>query len=172
MTNQNTTTKKPATIMYILAWLVGLGLLSMVFNDWMGKQHNPNQSPESHINANGKKELILKPNKQHQYVITGFINQQRVFFLVDTGASEVAIPGEIANELGLKKGLKGFAHTANGRAETFHTQLDSLSFGGLNLYNVRASILPKMQGPVVLLGMSALKQLEISSQNGELILRQ
>jgi aspartyl protease family protein len=44
--------------------------------------------------------------------------------------------------------------------------------GAIGLVNVNAGIVPGMDGEEILLGMSALRQLDFSQRGGELILRQ
>ncbi|ERI52284.1 hypothetical protein N878_19660, partial [Pseudomonas sp. EGD-AK9] len=62
--------------------------------------------------------------------------------------------------------------TANGRATGHRTRLASLRLGDIELRDVAALIAPGMDGDEVLLGMSALQQLEFSQKGGTLVLRQ
>jgi aspartyl protease family protein len=62
-------------------------------------------------------------------------------------------------------------NTANGRATGYRTRLDELTLGEIRLHNVRALITSGMDGDEVLLGMSALKQLEFTQRAGTLVLR-
>ncbi|MEX5354424.1 TIGR02281 family clan AA aspartic protease, partial [Pseudomonas juntendi] len=62
--------------------------------------------------------------------------------------------------------------TANGRATGWRTRLDRLQLGDIRLSGVAALIVPGMDGDEVLLGMSALKQLEFTQRDGTLVLRQ
>ena len=62
--------------------------------------------------------------------------------------------------------------TANGRAKAHRTELNRLQLGDIVLKDVAALIAPGMGGDEVLLGMSALKQLEFTQRDGSLMLRQ
>ena len=157
--------------MYIVAWLILFGLLAAFFNDWIEQQYNPNRNI-SKQSQNGQKELILKPNRQHHYLSSGTINQQPVVFLLDTGATNVAIPAALATRLRLNKGRAITVQTANGLARAYTTQIKSLGLGNIQLNNISASINPGMDDGVVLLGMSALRQLEFTQKGDLLILRQ
>ncbi|BFM17641.1 TIGR02281 family clan AA aspartic protease [Maricurvus nonylphenolicus] len=157
--------------MLILAWLVALGLLTLFFRNWEEQRNNPNQDPSSSVN-NGIREVILEGNRRHHYVANGKINGQEVTFLLDTGATDVVIPAKLASKLKLQKGPSGYAQTANGIVEVFSTRLNTLDLGSIHLTNVRASINPAMKDQAILLGMSALKQVEFTQRNGQLILRQ
>lgn len=157
--------------MFVLAWAVLLVLVALLFDEWLTKQHNPNQSPDSMI-RNGNIEVILLPNSQHHYVVNGSINNHAVVFLLDTGATDVVIPLSLAKKIGLPLGAKQYATTANGTIGVYRSRLDRLQIGDITLRDVEASINPGMDNPVVLLGMSALSRVEFSQRGDTLILRQ
>ena len=102
----------------------------------------------------------------------GTINGEDVTFLLDTGATQVAVPIEVAQRLGLQAGAAIIISTANGRATAHRTRLQRLQLGDIVLTDVDALIAPGMGGDDVLLGMSALKQLEFTQRGGTLLLRQ
>jgi aspartyl protease family protein len=102
----------------------------------------------------------------------GKINGEEVSFLLDTGATQVAIPTQVARHLGLQAGAAITISTANGRATAHRTRLERLQLGDIVLTDVEALIAPGMDGDDVLLGMSALKQLEFTQRGGTLMLRQ
>ena len=62
--------------------------------------------------------------------------------------------------------------TANGRSQGWRTRLPNLQLGDIRLTDVPALIAPGMEGDEVLLGMSALRQLDFTQQDGTLVLRQ
>ena len=156
--------------MFILAWICGLGLLTLIFSDVLDDQQNPNREPES-MRVDGQTEVRLKQNRQGHYVTSGQINGKPVVFLVDTGATAVSIPAHLQQELGLTAGRTGMAKTANGTVRIARTQLDELRIGDITLNNVDASLNPGMQGDQILLGMSVLRQLEFTQRQDWLILR-
>ncbi len=156
--------------MYILAWLCGLGLLAAVFNDVLEKRYNPNQQPASY-RAGGQIEVKLKQNRFGHYVTNGTINGQTVTFIVDTGATDVAIPSHLQSKLSLTPGRKSMANTANGLVRIALTEIDTLTIGDIRLNNVKANLNPGMSGNEILLGMSVLRQLEFTQRGEWLILR-
>ena len=158
-------------IMVGAMWLLLVGLLTVFFNDFLEKQHNPNQQIAS-VQRDGQQELVLQRNKYGHYVASGMINQQPVVFMLDTGASDISIPLEVAKRLGLQPGRAVTYQTANGPALNYATQLDSVSLGNITLYNLPASINPNVNQDDVLLGMSFLKHLEFSQKGNILTLRQ
>lgn len=158
--------------MIYLAWILVLGLLTLFFGDILEQQHNPNQNIEPVSGSQQLSQVVLQRNRAGHYVANGKINGEVVRFLLDTGATNVAIPATLARRLNLKKGREGVSRTANGDITTYSTRLDSVDLGGLVQYGVRATILPGMAGNEVLLGMSYLKHLELIQRGDELMLRQ
>lgn len=156
--------------MYVLAWVCAFGLLILVFGDLLEQQVNPNQQPKS-MRIDNQTEVRLKQNRAGHYVTSGFINGTPVTFLVDTGATDVAVPAHLQDDLGLIAGRRGLAQTANGTVTVAETRIDRLQIGDIELNNIRGNLNPGMQSDQILLGMSVLKQLEFTQRGEWLILR-
>lgn len=157
--------------MLVLAWGAGLFLATRFFADWEQSRFNPNREPVSLVQGE-QIEVHLESNIQGHFVADGRINGETVTFLLDTGATDVAIPVELADRLGLPRGAPVMLQTANGQTTGYRTVLDSLGLGDILLHQVRAIVAPGFSGDQVLLGMSALKQLEFTQRAGTLVLRQ
>ena len=157
--------------MTIAAWLVVLGIATLYFDRFLDQEHNPNQNVQT-IQTSTTKEILLQRNRQGHYVSNGKINDTRVRFLLDTGATDVSIPQSAARDLRLQRGLEIEAHTANGTIIVYMTVLDRIQIGDIVLHDVRASINPYMDGEEILLGMSFLRHLDFSQRDDQLILRQ
>lgn len=157
--------------MLVLAWGAAILLATRFFADWEQSRFNPNREPVSVIQGE-QIEVRLESNVQGHFVADGKINGQTVTFLLDTGATDVAIPAELAERLGLQRGVPVMLQTANGQTTGYRTVLNSLGLGDILLHDVRALIAPGFGGEQVLLGMSALKQLEFTQRAGTLVLRQ
>jgi len=164
--------KRMGSAMQALAWVVLLALGAAWFGDFLDKQNNPNQSLETRISADGVREVVLKRNKYGHYVTSGRINGQPVTFMVDTGATGVAIPGSTAARLGLRPGAAVSTQTANGIATSYAVTLARVSVGGIELHDVQAGISPGLRTGEVLLGMSFLKHIEFTQRGDTLVLRQ
>ncbi|WP_217884371.1 retropepsin-like aspartic protease family protein [Thioflexithrix psekupsensis] len=158
--------------MIAMAFIAILGLLSLFFDQVLEQRRNPNTQPTTAYHTDGYKEVVLIRNRSHHYLTTGQINGEDVLFLLDTGATVVSIPENVANRLNLKRGSPMLAQTANGTITTYQTQIDQVSIGDIRLHGVRASINPYMEGEEVLLGMSFLKQLTLIQEGNRLVLRQ
>jgi aspartyl protease family protein len=168
---QNNFSKKIGTTMTLIAWLIFLGMLTLIFGDFLEKQDNPNYEVRSFINE-GMTEVILEQNRAGHYVARAKINSNPVNVIIDTGASDVSVPATIAEKSGLIPGPAMEVITANGTIQVSITIIDSVELGQITLHNVRASINPYMKDDFVLLGMSFLEKLEFTQSQGTMILRQ
>jgi aspartyl protease family protein len=157
--------------MLFAAWILVLAILALFFQRFFEDRKNPNRDVEVTLDAQGRAEVVLQRNRAGHYVASGAINGQPVVFLVDTGATDVALPLAVARRLGLFLRAGGMSKTANGNVRTWKTRLDSVDLGGLALRGVSASVLPNMPGDEVLLGMSYLKRFELLQRGDTLTLR-
>lgn len=158
--------------MFIAAWVLLLGVLTVHFSGWIEARNDPNRSVAGTISELGVREMRLFQNRAGHYVAKGSINGRPVRFVLDTGATTVSVPGPVAERLGLRAGRPQLARTANGTITTYRTRLDEVGLGTIRLRNVRADINPHMEGDEVLLGMSFLRSLELVQRDGRLTLRQ
>jgi aspartyl protease family protein len=164
--------KRMGLAMQALAWVVLLGLGVLYFSDVLDRQLNPNRQLETLYTDEGVREVTLQRNRFGHYVTSGEINGQPVTFLLDTGATGVAIPETLANRLGLQRGRAYRTQTANGTAISYATTLDEVAVADIRLPAVRAGIVPGLQTEEVLLGMSFLKHIEFTQRGDSLTLRQ
>lgn len=151
-------------------WGLLLVLFYWFFEDKLMEQINPNRSPESY-QVGSEQVLVLKRNRYGHYVTSGFINGKPVVFMLDTGATKVAVPSEVAQRVGLSSGAPIRVSTANGTATAYQTRIGALRIGELEMYDVSASIIPGMKGEQILLGMSVLKQVNFSQVGDELTIK-
>jgi aspartyl protease family protein len=158
--------------MAIIAWLAGIFVLTQLFGNWETNQRQPNKHPVSNL-INDEIHVQLLQNRQGHYRVDGKINGSEAAFMIDTGATDVVIPKQLANQFQLTGEGKGIGLTANGYVDLERTVIKELSIGQITLYNVRASINPGMtKDQAILLGMSALSQLELKQHQGILTLVQ
>ena len=147
-------------------------MLFWYFSDFIDAQQNPNRDLMTEANDSGVPEVILKRNRAGHYITPGQINGFPVVFLVDTGATGVALSQETARTIGLRPGRSVTTQTANGNARAYLTRLDRVGVGAIEQRDVAATISPGLKIQEVLLGMSFLRNLEILQQGDELRLRQ
>ncbi|MFL1526868.1 TIGR02281 family clan AA aspartic protease [Pseudomonas sp. O230] len=163
--------KRAGRVLMVLAWCAALFLATRFFGQWEARQQNPNVVVSSE-QGEGFIEVKLVSNSQGHFVASGQINGQPVDFMLDTGATDVAIPAEMAERLKLEQGFGVTLSTANGRTEGYRTRVDRLQLGDIVLRDVRAIVVPGLDGQQVLLGMSALNKLEFTQRGGTMLLRQ
>lgn len=153
-------------MMMLFLWIVLMAVGTWwVHGSWQAIRH-----PNTHIleTAEPGKPLTLERNRAGHYEAPGFINGQAVTFLLDTGATYVAVPANLADELGLEAGRSAWFNTANGRVEGALTHLEEVRLGGIRMADVQGSISPESDQDIVLLGMSFLEMLTIEMQQGEM----
>jgi len=135
--------------------------------------------PGGGVSANyarvAKRELRIVRDNQGSFTTSGTINGRAVDFLVDTGASGVAMSAKEARRLNIPYELTGtpiHVGTAGGMARGYRVVLDQVRIGQLVLHRVDGVVIEAKTKHRVLLGMSALSQLEISQQDNVMVLRQ
>jgi aspartyl protease family protein len=116
--------------------------------------------------------ITLVADSRGHFVTAGSVNGAPVTFLVDTGASTVALTPEQAKSAGINymAGQTGYARTANGVVQTWRVKLDKVTINGLSLQDVDGTILP-VGSDVALLGMSFLNRLNMSRDGSTMILK-
>ena len=111
-----------------------------------------------------RKFVRIPRDNMGMYRTSGFINGVPVKFLVDTGASQVAMNETIAKSVGLQYklfGQKTRVSTASGISLAWFIPLKKISVGGVELKQVNALVVKGAGPEEVLLGMSFLKQLKM-----------
>lgn len=106
---------------------------------------------------------ILYADQAGHFFGEGYINGTPVKFLVDTGASSIAISADTARRIGLDYlgGDIGVAQTAAGNVKAYRVSLNTVKVGGITMHQVEATVLEGSSPPFVLLGMSALNRLDM-----------
>lgn len=115
---------------------------------------------------------LVAINPRGQYFTAGSINGRPVEFLVDTGATAVAMNTEQARHLGIdfSRGEPTRVGTAGGIVNAYSLTLDSVKVGGIEVRNVEAAILEGVYPAVALLGMTYLRHVKISETDGVMTL--
>jgi aspartyl protease family protein len=165
-------TRRMGAVMAAIAWIILLAMLTAFFSGWLDRQKNPNRDPTTRLADNGVAEVVLKRNRAGHYVTDGYINGVAVTFLLDTGATGVALSSDVARATGAVPGKAIMTRTANGNAKGYRTTLKSVRVGNIEQNRVPATISPGLTTREVLLGMSFLKHLELTQRGDTLTLRQ
>ena len=149
----------PRTLKFATIWLL-LGAVVFVGYEW--RRH---EAMKATFSAEGGVVEIKKGDDGH-YHWPGTINGTRVDFLVDTGASGVAIPAALAERLGLAAEATVRSSTAGGWATGRVVRADLTLDGGVRAERLRMVALPNLASP--LLGMDVLGRLRWQQRDGAL----
>ena len=116
--------------------------------------------------GSGMGEIVLTAGAGGHFTTDGQINGKAVTFLVDTGATAIAMGQADADRLGInyKNAPRGFAGTANGRIPVSVVTLSSVRVGEIEVANVEAVIMPSAMQHV-LLGNSFLARFQMKRDN-------
>lgn len=125
--------------------------------------------------ASNGREVRLPADGNHQYFVTAALNQRPASFLIDTGASFVALRDSDARAANIYVSWSDYTQpvrTANGETKAAIVTIDVIEIDGIRVENVKAFILPDEQLSMNLLGMSFLSKLEsVEQRGGELVLK-
>lgn len=115
----------------------------------------------AHADGGGNR-VVLTANAGGHFMANGSINNRPVQFLVDTGATQVAMGAAEAERLGIAytSGQPVRLNTANGQVQGYRLKLDSMRLGDVNVYGVDAVVTPQSM-PYVLLGNSFLNRFQM-----------
>lgn len=118
--------------------------------------------------------ITLYRNIDGMFTTVGTVNGLPVDFLLDTGASTVALSARQAKRLGVRPRANAApvkVKTAAGIVTAHPVTLRRIELGSIGIPNVDALVLEGQEPHLVLLGMSFLRQLELHHQGDKLELR-
>ncbi len=116
--------------------------------------------------SNASREIVMTAGPGGHFTPSGAINGRPVRFLVDTGATQVAMGQDEAQRLGLEvSGPPNAAvSTANGAVGAHSVLLTRVRVGEVEISNVRALVIPQPM-PYILLGNSFLSRFQMRRDN-------
>ncbi len=119
----------------------------------------------------GSDRVALTADGRGHFLTPGSINNRPVQFMVDTGASTIAIGQAEADRLGLnyKAGRQVMMNTANGSAPGWLFKLNTVRVGDVTAYDIDAVVTPAAM-PVVLLGNSFLNRFSMRRDGDTMML--
>lgn len=170
------------SLMMFAAVMVGLGLFMAELADKMTPQ--PASATPVVNNAvaagapapAGSRSLAIAPDSRGHFLTEARINGQRIDFMIDTGASVVALNESSAARFGVHPARNDYTAnvtTANGTIKGARTRLATIDVGGLVVRDVDALVLPDEALSENLLGLSFLSRLKrFEYSNGQMVLQQ
>ena len=170
-------------IMTIAAIMIGLGLFMAQMADHMTPPPAAATTAqllaapsETTVAQASPRSLSIPRDARGHFQTDGRIDGQRIDFMVDTGASLVALNEKSAARFGLRPSRGDYnatVTTANGTIKAARTRLAMVELGGLVVRDVDAMVLPDEALSENLLGLSFLSKLKrFEYANGKMVLEQ
>lgn len=131
----------------------------------------------SHISSSYSQPAMAEAviyRQQNMYLGSGSINGYPVRFLVDTGASAIAMNEAHARRIGIDFRVEGDpirVSTANGMARAYRVTLERVKVGDIQLHHVTGFVQEGSSPQIILLGMSFLGQLDMQRDGDRLVLK-
>lgn len=121
--------------------------------------------------AGGGTQIVLSAGPGGHFVTAGSINGRAVRFVVDTGATFIAMGEAEARRIGVDyaRGQRGLVNTANGQVVSHRVSLGEVRVGDVTVYNVDAVVVPAGMD-VILLGNSFLTRFQMKRDADVLVL--
>jgi|SRR5882672_3199285 len=133
----------------------------------------PAQKPPT---QSGYRTVTVESGRGGHFQVEGSVDGRRLDFMVDTGATVVALRERDANKLGIFPRPTEYTSrvsTANGVIAVAPVRLSSLEINGIRVYDVAAVVIPDQSLSGNLLGMSFLSRVRrFEMANGRLVMEQ
>jgi aspartyl protease family protein len=169
-------------IMMIAAFIVGLATLMAQMADRMtatpalASATTKKAFAVETVGQSGSRSISIPRDARGHFQTEGRIDGQRIGFMVDTGASMIALNETSAARFGLRPSRGDYSATvttANGTIKAARTRLAMVDVGGLIVRDVDAMVLPDEALSENLLGLSFLSRLKrFEYANGKMVLEQ
>jgi aspartyl protease family protein len=170
-------------IMILAAFMVGLGTFMAQLADRMtptpAQANTLSSRKAAAVETTGQagiRSISIARDSRGHFQTEGRIEGQRIDFMVDTGASVVALNEKSAAQFGFRPSRGDYnasVSTANGTIKAARTRLAMIELGGLVVRDVDAMVLPDEALSENLLGLSFLSKLKrFEYANGRLVLEQ
>jgi aspartyl protease family protein len=119
--------------------------------------------------------MTIEPGRNGHFSVEAEVDGRRMDFMIDTGASVIALRAQDAARLGIHPAQREYmanVATANGMVHGAPVELGLVEVGSLSVRNVTALVLPDDALGQNLLGMSFLSRVRWEHRDGRLVLEQ
>ncbi|MFM9926578.1 TIGR02281 family clan AA aspartic protease [Variovorax sp. H27-G14] len=119
----------------------------------------------------GGSRVVLTADSRGHFMTQGAINGRPVTFMLDTGATSIALSADDAQRIGLdySKGQRVMMNTANGVSQGYRLRLQSVRVGDVEVYDIDAVVSPQAM-PFVLLGNSFINRFSMRRDADQMVL--
>jgi aspartyl protease family protein len=125
--------------------------------------------------VSASRSVTLQSDSRGHFQVEARVDGRAVDFLVDTGASGIALRESSANRVGIFPRQSDYTvpmQTANGTGKAARVMLNRIDVNGIAVYNIPAFVVPDENLSVNLLGMTFLSSVKWTHNNGRLVLEQ
>jgi len=167
MTRVQSGTAPRATWLIVLFWLA-LGVtaylaFSAVLRPDVGR---------ATVTEGGTQEVVIERSRDGHYYVSGTVNGTPVTFMVDTGASTVALGANLARKARLPRGERMTTTTAGGNVPSEMVRDIRVTVAGIGVAGLRVAVIPAMGNPEhALLGQNFLRHLTVTQSGDRMVLR-
>lgn len=170
-------------VLLFLSIAGGTAALASQVLDFAAKPGNPSAltatapkvAPPPQQTSSGYRTVTLRDDGRGHFQVQANVDGRWVDFLVDTGASVIALRDSAAARLGIFPRASDYTakiQTANGTGKAARVTLNRVDINGITVRDVPAIVVPDDQLGVNLLGMSFLSRVKWSHDRGKLVLEQ
>jgi aspartyl protease family protein len=151
----------------------------------LGKLNKPGQAPAMMASVKAApaqaagsalaRTVTLQGDSRGHFQVDARVDGRRIDFMVDTGASVIALRESAAARLGIHPSPRDYtvkANTANGIVKAAPVTLNRVEVDGITVRDVRAFVMPDQGLSTNLLGMSFLSRVKWTHDKGRLVLEQ
>ncbi len=145
---------------HMATWVIIFGVLALGYSVWTGGGRIGGELDLAQ-GFEDEGSIHFRADPRGHYFVKAEVNGVEVLFMVDTGASDVALTRRDARRIGLDVDRLSYTRpysTANGIAYGAQVSLDSIDLGPINKTNISGSVVPDGLNHS-LLGMSFLNEL-------------
>lgn len=169
--------------LFIFIAVVGVGLTRHFDNaNKAGQQPGVNAmamatrpEPAPTASSNYYRTVTLNGDRRGHFQAEVRVDGRTIEFLVDTGASLVAMNEKSAAKLGIFPSARDYTYrtqTANGVGKAARVRLNRVELDGITVSDVEAFVMPDEALSTNLLGMSFLSRVKWTHDRGRLVLEQ
>ena len=152
-----------STMLFLVFWLVVMGLMYLAMQHFL-------KPAQAKVLADGS--VRIERAVDGPFRVKGYVNDQPVTFLVDTGASSVSVTDALASKAGLEGGEKARFRTANGERDGRIVVADEVRVANFRVRDVRVGTgYTGDDSDDALLGQNFLRFFDVQMSGDEMLLR-
>jgi aspartyl protease family protein len=161
--------------MLMAGMMLVAGVVAVRFVDQAGHAPASAMAMKPEPEPVNSRTMVIKAGDGGHFAVEARVDGRRIDFMVDTGASHIALRESDAARLGIHPTPRDYSirmSTANGEGRAARVELRMVEVGNIVVRDLPALVVPDNALNVNLLGMSFLSRVRFSHEKGRLILEQ